>query len=162
MLIENTYLKMWPLFEGTISILKLCGCLLSQCRRNWSNRWGVTGHSAGLGMRLNLEGLQVDNLRKESLWPSSAGDRKAPLLLIPFHIKSWAEKVKDDSISTLGRPLLWVARCDKLHVWAFRCEVLSSGSELTVAAHLTCLRWIWKQGQKAWISANFIKFLENR
>lgn len=54
-----------------------------------------------------------------------------------IHIR--AEKVKDDSISTLGHPMHWVARSDKLHLWAHWCEVLSIGSGLTVAAHLTRL-----------------------
>lgn len=33
---------MWPFCEGTISILTLCICLISRCRWNWPNLWGVT------------------------------------------------------------------------------------------------------------------------
>lgn len=61
---------MWLLCEGTISILTLCVCLISQCRQNWPNQWGVTRASVGAGMTLWIQdGLQMDIIRKESLWP---------------------------------------------------------------------------------------------
>lgn len=112
--------------------------------------WGKT---SGWKQGFELRKAGTWHTREASLQPCSAGEQKACLLLIPLHIKSWAEKVKDDSISTLGQPMLWAARHDKLHMWAFWCEVLSTGSGLTVAAHLTCLRWAWNHGVKAWIFA---------
>lgn len=38
---------MWLLCEETISILTLCVFLISQCRQNWPNLWGVRRDSAG-------------------------------------------------------------------------------------------------------------------
>lgn len=149
---HSVYLKTWSLCEETIGILPLCVFLISQCRHNQPNLWGVMRDS---GWEWGFE------FRKACRWTSSEKsvcdpprlEARKPSFYSPFHIKPWAEKVKDDSISTPGHPMLWVARCDKLHVWAFWCEVLSTGSGLTVAAHLTCLRRTWHQGQKAWISA---------
>lgn len=58
---------------------------------------------------------------------------------------AWVKKVKDDSISTLGHPMSGVARRDKLHAWAFWCEVVCWVSPDSSSS----FNWTWNQGLKA-------------
>lgn len=133
---HNQYFDIMCIFDFTMwtQLTKSLGCEEGQ---HWE--WGYAFRKA----------CRCTSSAKKALTLPLAGDQKALLPLIPVHIKPRAEKVKDDSISTLGHFMLWVARCDKLRVWACWCEALSTGSGLTVAAHLTCLRRTWNQGQKA-------------
>lgn len=50
-----------------------------------------------------------------------------------------------------GSPHVWGCQMWQITRVGIWCEVLSAGSGLTVAFHLTCLRWTWNQGPKAWI-----------
>lgn len=50
-----------------------------------------------------------------------------------------------------GSPHVWGCQMWQITRVGIWCEVLSAGSGLTVAFHLTCLRWTWNQGLKTWI-----------
>lgn len=81
---HSVYLKTWPLCEETIGILPLCVFLISQCRHNQPNLWGVTRDSGwewGFEFRKACRWTSSE----ECLWPSSAGDQKALLLLPTPH-----------------------------------------------------------------------------
>lgn len=149
---EITHLKIWPLCEETIGILTSCVFLISQCRQNWPNLWGVRRDGAG-NEAVNL-GRLADGRH----------EKRKPLTLLrwrpaspPFTHPTPHQALSGESERWFnfhtGSPHALGARCDKSHVWALWCEVLSTGSGLTVAAHLTCLRRTWNQGQKAWIFA---------
>lgn len=70
---------------------------------------------------LGLEwGSALPRLAKTSAKMLLKAQLEPRALLYPPHSTSgWVERVKDDSISTLGHPMSGVARCDRLHAWAF-------------------------------------------
>lgn len=146
---------MWPLCEETTGILTLSVFLISQCEHNWPNLWGVRRDNTGNeAMHLGRLADGRHQQRKPLTTPPTLSWRpESPSSTHPTPHQAVSRESERRFISTLGHSMLWVARCDKLHVWAFWCEALSTGCGLTVAAHLTCLRRTWNQGQKPWISA---------
>lgn len=156
---------MWPFGVKTISILPLNVFVFSQCRwKGWSPGCYEEGEHWEWGFPFrkvcswcHWRKKQNKTKLKKTFDPPQLETRNPSFYSSYIHIR--AEKVKDDSISTLGHPMHWVARSDKLHLWAHWCGVLSIGSGLTVAAHLTRLGWTQNQGQKAWISTTDIPTL---
>lgn len=117
------------------------------CWDEHAQSWECSKASTGAGMRLCIT-KACEDVSKDA--PEGSAGAQSPPLPTPLYIGLSGESEGWFNFHPRS-PHVWGCQMWQITRVGIWCEVLSAGSGLTVAFHLTCLRRTWNQGLKAWI-----------